>query len=265
LNSPIKWIGGKRREIKYFEQYIPKHKVYIEPFMGGGAVFWKLQPKKAVINDVNEHLINFYEVLRDNYPELKDELQLYKNTLEDYRDVIKILNTKQYKNKIEQASIFYYLNKTAFSGTWRVNSKGEFNVGYGYYINDNFKKLSDEFVPILKRTEIHNKDYKEIIDKYKNNSEAFIFFDPPYLDCDTLYTSSQKFENIYKYICEFMRECKCKTMLVVKENQYILDTFGDFVQVTYGKNYKCNAKSDKENNHVIITNYNVQEIITEVS
>jgi len=115
-----------------------------------------------------------------------------------------------------------------------------------------------------KKLRFYNGDYKDVINKYKNNTEAFIFFDPPYLDCDTLYTSSQKFENIYKYIYEFMRECKCKTMLVVKENQYILDTFGDFVQVTYGKNYKCNAKSDKENNHVIITNYNVQEIITDV-
>ena len=264
MNSPIKWIGGKRREIKNFEQYIPKHKIYIEPFVGGGAVFWKLQPEKAIINDVNEHLINFYEVLRDNYTELKKELHLYTNTLEAYKEVIKILNAKEYTNKIEQAAIFYYLNKTAFSGTWRVNSKGGFNVGYGYYGNDSFKKLTDEFVPILQKTEIYNGDYKDVINKYKNNTEAFIFFDPPYLDCDTLYTSSQKFENIYKYIYEFMRECKCKTMLVVKENQYILDTFGNFVQVTYGKNYKCNAKSDKENNHVIITNYNVQEIITDV-
>ena len=221
-------------------------------------MFWHLQPKKAVINDVNKHLINFYEVLRDNYTELNKQLQTYINTLEEYRNIIHILNTGQYQNSIEQAAIFYYLNKTAFSGTWRVNSKGGFNVGYGYYPNDTYKNLTDEFIPILKRTEICNKDYKEIIDNYKNNSEAFIFFDPPYLDCDTLYTSSQKFENIYKYIYEFMRECECKTMLVVKENQYILDTFGDFVRVKYGKNYKCNAKSDKENNHVIITNFNIQ-------
>jgi len=221
-------------------------------------LFWHLQPKKAVINDVNKHLINFYEVLRDNYTELNKQLQTYINTLEEYRNIIHILNTGQYQNSIEQAAIFYYLNKTAFSGTWRVNSKGGFNVGYGYYPNDTYKNLTDEFIPILKRTEICNKDYKEIIDNYKNNSEAFIFFDPPYLDCDTLYTSSQKFENIYKYIYEFMRECECKTMLVVKENQYILDTFGDFVRVKYGKNYKCNAKSDKENNHVIITNFNIQ-------
>jgi DNA adenine methylase len=197
-------------------------------------------------------------VLRENYTELNKQLQTYINTLEEYRNIINILNTGQYQNSIEQAAIFYYLNKTAFSGTWRVNSKGAFNVGYGYYPNDTYKNLTDEFIPILKRTEICNKDYKEIIDNYKDNNEAFIFFDPPYLDCDTLYTSSQKFENIYKYIYGFMQECKCKTMLVVKENQYILDTFGDFVRVTYGKNYKCNAKSDKENNHVIITNYNIQ-------
>ena len=199
-------------------------------------------------------------MLRDNHNELNKQLQTYINTLEEYRNIIHILNTGQYQNSIEQAAIFYYLNKTAFSGTWRVNSKGAFNVGYGYYPNDTYKNLTDEFIPILKRTEICNKDYKEVIDNYKNNGEAFIFFDPPYLDCDTLYTSSQKFENIYKHIYEFMRKCKCKTMLVVKENQYILDTFGDFIKVTYGNNYKCNAKSIKENNHLVIANYDINKI-----
>jgi len=73
LNSPIKWIGGKRREIKYFEKYIPEFKTYVEPFVGGGALYWHLQPKQAIINDINEHLINFYLVLKNNYDELKIE------------------------------------------------------------------------------------------------------------------------------------------------------------------------------------------------
>lgn len=265
MDSPIKWIGGKRREIKYFKQYIPKFKTYVEPFVGGGALFWNLQPEKAVINDINEHLINFYLVLKNNHNELREELQSYNNTLEEYRDVINRLNTKDYNNTIEQAAIFYYLNKTAFSGAWRVNSKGYFNVGYGYYKNENYKNLTEQFTPILKDTIILNQDYKEVINQYKNNSETFIFFDPPYLDCDTLYTPSQKFENIYKYIYFFMKECKCKTMLVVKENEYIIDTFGDFVQASYGKNYKCNAKSEKENSHVVITNYNLQDINSNIN
>jgi len=255
LNSPIKWIGGKRREIKYFEKYIPEFKTYIEPFVGGGALFWHLQPKEAIINDINEHLINFYLVLKNNYDELKIELQSYINTLEEYKKVILRLNRKEYKNNIEQSAIFYYLNKTAFSGTWRVNSKGNFNVGYGYYENDNYKNLGNQFTSLLKDTFILNNNYKEVINDYKNNSETFIFFDPPYLDCDTLYTPSQKFENIYQYIYEFIKESKCKCMLVVKENKYIIDTFNEFIKEIYSKDYKCNAKSEKKNSHVIITNY----------
>ena len=222
--------------------------------MGGGALFWHLQPKNAIINDINEHLINFYLVLRNNYNELINELQSYTNTLEEYRKIINQLNAKSYNNKIQQAAIFYYLNKTAFSGTWRVNSKGNFNVGYGYYKNENYKKLNGQFTPVLKNINILNKDYKEVINEY-NNSDAFIFLDPPYLDCNTLYTSSQKFENIYQYIYEFMKESKCKTMLVVKENKYINDIFNKYIKEYYGRDYKCNAKSDKKNSHVIITNY----------
>jgi len=222
--------------------------------LGGGALFWHLQPKNAIINDINEHLINFYLVLRNNYNELINELQSYTNTLEEYRKIINQLNAKSYNNKIQQAAIFYYLNKTAFSGTWRVNSKGNFNVGYGYYKNENYKKLNGQFTPVLKNINILNKDYKEVINEY-NNSDAFIFLDPPYLDCNTLYTSSQKFENIYQYIYEFMKESKCKTMLVVKENKYINDIFNKYIKEYYGRDYKCNAKSDKKNSHVIITNY----------
>lgn len=182
-------------------------------------------------------------------------MQPYINTIEEYRKIINQLNTKSYKNNIEQAAIFYYLNKTAFSGVWRVNLKGHFNVGYGSYKNENYKNLTDEFIPLLQNTIILNKDYKEVIKQYKNNNKTFIFFDPPYLDCDTLYTPSQKFENIYQYIYDFMKESKCKCMLVVKENKYIINTFNEFIKESYGKDYKCNAKSEKKNSHVIITNY----------
>jgi DNA adenine methylase len=255
MNSPIKWVGGKRKEIKLFEKYIPKFDTYVEPFVGGGALYWYLEPKNAVINDINEHLVNFYEVLRDNYNELYSQLQDMILSKEYFDNIVKRLNNKEYKDKIEQASIFYYLNKTAFSGKWRENKQGKFNSSYGYYDKENYKKLDNTYSKLLNRTEIYNTDYKTILDKYKNIKNAFVFLDPPYLDCDSFYTANQQFDNIYKYIFDFMKDCKCKIMLVVKETEYINDLFKDYIVDSYNINYRHNAVSKKIHKHLVITNY----------
>jgi DNA adenine methylase len=158
MNSPIRWVGGKRKEIKYFEKYIPNFDIYVEPFIGGGALYWYLEPEKAVINDINENLINFYQVLRDEYSNLSNGVKTYLNNKDFFNSVVNKLNNKEYQNNIEQAEIFYYLNKTAFSGKWRVNSKGMFNSSFGYYEKDNYKNIKDCYSDILKRTEICNQD-----------------------------------------------------------------------------------------------------------
>lgn len=255
MNSPIKWVGGKRKEIKHFERYIPKFKTYVEPFVGGGALYWYLEPDNAVINDINEHLINFYEVLRDDYNELHKQLQTYINTKDEYYKIIDKLNNKKYNNKVEQASIFLYLNKTAFSGMWRVNSKGLFNTSYGKYKSDTYKNLENYYQKLLSRTNIYNTDYKNILEKFKNDSEVFIFLDPPYLECDTLYTESQHFDNIYEYLKDYMEDCKCRVMLVVKETEYINKLFKNYILDSYNVSYKNNALSENLHKHHIITNY----------
>lgn len=255
MNSPIKWVGGKRKEIKYFEKYIPEFNTYVEPFVGGGALYWHLEPKQAVINDINTHLINFYQVLRDYPLQLSNGVKSYTNTKEEFDSVVKVLNDKEHKNNIELAEIFYYINKTCFSGKWRVNKKGKFNSSYGYYKADNYKKLPVEASDLLKRTEIHNQDYKDIMEKYKNDNSAFIFLDPPYLECDTFYTETQKFENIYEYISNYTQETKAKLMLIVKENEYIRNMFSKYIIDEYDINYRHNAVSKKLHKHLIITNY----------
>jgi DNA adenine methylase len=261
MESPIKWVGGKRKEIKNFEKYIPKFNTYIEPFVGGGALYWYLEPENAVINDINEHLINFYKVLRDNHSILSCELKKYINSKEFFNEIVKKLNNKDYKNNIEQAEIFYYLNKTCFSGKWRTNSKGEFNNTFGNYKSDNYKSLDNCYVKLLQTTKIYNKDYKEILEKYKNDENAFIFLDPPYLDCDTMYTDNQEFEDVYMYIGSYIKNCKCKVMLVVKENNYINSIFKNNTIDKYEINYRHNALSEKKHNHIVITNYNTQDIV----
>lgn len=255
IKSPIKWVGGKKSEIKYFEKYIPLFETYVEPFVGGGALFWHLKPKKAILNDINDFLTNFYIQLRDNRSLLVDKLQSYVNEKDYFKSQVEVLNSKAWNNDLEKAALFYYINKTCFSGKWRVNSKGKFNNTFGDYKKDHFKDLDTKYQKLLQGTEILNIDYKNVFDRFLNDENAFIFLDPPYLDCDTMYTESQKFEEYYKYILYFMRHCKCKVLLIVKENEYLINLFGDLIKEKYDKNYRHNATSTKIHNHLIICNY----------
>lgn len=253
--SPIKWVGGKGTEIKYFEKYIPEHETYVEPFVGGGALFWHLQPKKAVLNDINEHLTNFYIQLRDRHEELLNKLQTYVNTKEEFDKQVRILNSRTWQNDLENAALFYYINRTCFSGKWRLNNKGEFNNTFGSYDKDHYKKLDRKYSDLLQGIEIHNKDYKEIFDEQLENEKAFLFLDPPYLDCDAMYTESQDFEDIYKHIVYYMAYSKSRIMLVVKSDEYLKRLFNQYIVEEYDKNYRHNAISDKVHKHLIICNY----------
>lgn len=256
MNSPIKWVGGKRREIKYFEKYIPNFEVYVEPFFGGGALFWHLKPNKSEINDINYDLINFYKVLKNNPEELYKSLQTHMLSKEYFSKMVCKLNNKDFDSDLERASIFYYLNKTSFSGKWRVNSKGEFNSSYGYYTKEYFKNIDLNCSNKLKNTIISNDDYDNILIKYKYDDSAFIFLDPPYLDCDTFYTETQEFKTIYLNIFKHMKNDKSKIMLIVKENDFINVLFKEFMKDKYIVNYTHNSKSNKKSHkHLIITNY----------
>lgn len=255
MKSPIKWVGGKAREIKYFENYIPKFSTYVEPFFGGGALYWYLQPEKAIINDINSHLMNFYKILKNDYDELYEWLQQMELNRGYFKRIVDKLNNKEYGNEIEQAAIFYYLNKTSFSGKWRVNRNGKYNNSWGNYKRENFKKLDKVYSEILQNPIIKNTDYKNILKDCKYDDKTFVFLDPPYLNCDTVYTQNQDFQYIYDDIFDYMKNCKCKVMLICKNDKYINDLFKNLVIKKYDVKYAHNLLSKIKNQHLVIINY----------
>lgn len=262
MKSPIKWTGGKRREIPYFLPYIPdNYNIYIEPFFGGGAFFWHIQPKQAVINDINQDLMNFYKILRDHHDALELVLSTFKFNREYFYILVDKLNKKEFNSPIERAAIFYYLNKTSFSGKWRVNKDGNYNNTWGYYKKPNYKKINKKYSEQLRNVSIYNTDFTHVLEEYQNHPDAFIFLDPPYLNCDSMYTANQDFENIYVYIYNYMKNCKCKVMLIVKDDTYINNLFRKYIVDIYNVSYSHNAKSQTKNNHLIITNYNKSALL----
>lgn len=182
----LKWAGGKRQLIPtIIGNHVPqKYNVYYEPFIGGGALLFALQPKNAVINDINSELINCYEVIRDSLDELIDDLKRHENEKNYYYAIRDWDRKKSYKQKtkVERASRIIFLNKTCYNGLFRVNSQGQFNVPFGSYHNPNIldiavlkavsNYLNDNQVKLL------NQDFHEAVRGAQKGD--FIYFDPPY-------------------------------------------------------------------------------------
>lgn len=176
----IKWAGGKGQLLSQYETYFPKDFLnYMEPFLGGGAVYFHLAPDRAILSDINEELINTYHMVRDNVGELLLSLRTHKNEKEYYYK-IRALNPLNL-SPVERASRFIYLNKTCYNGLYRVNRKGQFNVPFGRYKNPlicNKEGLCNAS-EALQRAELLVKDFDEItLERAKSND--FIYFDPPY-------------------------------------------------------------------------------------
>ena len=176
----LKWAGGKTQMLDVLIPLMPNQYCnYIEPFFGGGALFFAIQPQQAIISDTNPELINLYRVVSSQVEQLILELDKYYND-QDFFYEIRALKFENLDN-VQAAARTIFLNKTCFNGLYRVNKKGEFNTPFGKYknpnINDsiNLLRVSD----ILKNKEIIQADYFDVLEKYAKKND-FIFLDPPY-------------------------------------------------------------------------------------
>ena len=188
LSPMLKWVGGKRQLLPDIVPMINKKApLYVEPFIGGGAVLFNMQPKKAIINDYNQELINVYITVRDNLEELLDELRIHEeNNSSDYYYEIRALDRAEefaQMSNVEKAARIIYLNKTCYNGLYRVNMAGQYNSPYGKYKNPNIvneavlRAISNYFN--TNEITILNGDYKEVLKDLEK--EAFVYLDPPYM------------------------------------------------------------------------------------
>lgn len=179
----LKWAGGKRSLIPNIVALLPtdyKVRAYHEPFFGGGALFFTLKPADGSINDINPRLINFYKVVRDNPEELIEQALQYRYEKDTFYQLRNHYN-KEMLSPIEDAALTLYLNKTAFNGLYRVNSKGEFNVPFGRYSNPTIvdKDRIRAASRLLQNIEILQKDFSYVVERAEKDS--ICYFDPPYL------------------------------------------------------------------------------------
>lgn len=274
LVSPIlKWVGGKRQLLDEIIPLIPKkYSTYVEPFVGGGAVLFDLQPKKAIINDLNKELINVYEVVKDNVEELIKYLEIHNenNDEEYFYEIRKLDRSEEFEtmDKIQKAARIIYLNKTCYNGLYRVNSSGQFNSPYGRYKNPNIvnsatlRAVSKFFNnnDIL----ISNGDYKETLKNLEK--DAFVYLDPPYMPISTSssftgYTEGGfglKQQEELKKECDKLNERGIKFILSNSDCKTIRELYEESYNIKVVKAKRSiNSKANKrgEINEVLIYNY----------
>jgi len=176
----IKWAGGKRWLIKNYLHLFPdkdEYKKYVEPFVGGGSIFFNLEPDRAIINDINKELITTYNEVKVNWGKLQSRLKKL-NSQHSNELYYKIRSEIPQTNE-DIALRFLYLNRTCWNGLYRVNQNNQFNVPIGtkdkvILATDNFEKASK----ILKNVTLFSEDFQKIISK--SRKDDFLFIDPPY-------------------------------------------------------------------------------------
>ena len=278
----IKYRGGKSKEINNFIEFIPnQYDRYIEPFAGGAALFFYLAPNAALINDINSRLVNFYSAVRDNFDSLKAELTrlelTYRSNQMEYEQIKMKDKSRHVENKNEalyyllrdmyngivekkylDATLYYFINKTSYSGMLRFNSKGEFNVPFGRYKNFNTQLVSEEHSGLLKRTEITNDDYSEIFNRCTVND--FVFLDPPYDCIFTDYGNIEQngfAEDDHRRLAQDFRNLESKSLMVIGKTPLTEELYRPFIRAEYSKTYAVNIRNrfKSESTHLVVTNF----------
>ncbi|MCB9811039.1 MAG: DNA adenine methylase [Candidatus Nomurabacteria bacterium] len=270
----VKWVGGKRQLLQQFrdmglyppDDFDPVTNTYFEPFVGGGAVFFDLLPKKAELSDLNNELVVTYNVIKNDVDALIKSLKKHKYEKEYYLEV-RARDPKALSD-IDVASRFIFLNRTCFNGMYRVNSKGGFNVPFGKYTNpiicdeENLRKVSKA----LQKVTVKNQDYKAVLKKAKK--EDFVYFDPPYYPVSktasfTSYTADSFLDKEQAELRDTFFELHkrgCYVMLSNSDTPFINKLYSGIKgvkvsKVAAGRAINSNAAKRGKISEVLVTNY----------
>lgn len=257
----IKWSGGKGRLINKIKPYFSNFTYYIEPFFGGGAIFFELLPKKAIISDINPNLINLYLIVKEHNEkfiknleryetkylsyENEDRTKFYYKIREKYNKIKyydRKIENKDLKTRIKCSILFMFLNKTCFNGLYRENNSGGYNVPHGKYKNPTIlaKELLIKISKYLNDNDIKIfcQNYKDTITYVDNNIDEnvdkLIYLDPPYYPCET-----SKFTKYTKDIFE------------KNEHKELFETFEKINYPAYLSNSHCDDILEIYQNYTI--------------
>jgi DNA adenine methylase len=265
----LKWAGGKSRLIQQYIPYFPKnYKNYYEPFLGGGAVFFYLQPLQATLTDINCELITTYRCVRDNVEELICLLK--EHQIKHNREYYYHVRADAKINDIEQAARLIYLNKTCYNGLYRVNSQGKFNVPLGNYKNPNIcpEELLRAASKALSTSKIQQVDFTDVLHR-AISSEDFVFCDPPYhpISSTSYFTGynghsfGKKEQEALRDTCAELARRGVKVMVCNSDSDFIKNLYKqinfNIYQIAASRSINSNTKKRGVIDELLITSYEI--------
>lgn len=267
----LKWAGGKGRLIGQLKALLPQGyamRRHLEPFVGGGALFFALKPERAVLMDLNVELVRTYRVVRDAPEALMAALEPLRasHSETNYYATRELYNARKVRGDIARAACFIYLNKTCFNGLHRVNQQGHFNVPFGRYTaprifdRDTLLRASE----VLKPVDLREASFERVLKVAAPGD--FVYFDPPYdpLSETSSFTSYAEGDGFSRADQARLRDVfvalhkrGCKVMLSNNDTPYIRELFGDWhIDVVVApRAISCDRSSRQPVTEVVVRNY----------
>jgi DNA adenine methylase len=270
----LKWVGGKAQLLAQFDEFFPTRvDRYVEPFLGGGAVFFHLKhrfPKmRAFLRDNNDELINTYKAVRDYPQELMRRLDRHLAAfLADRETYYYLVRSRHHLAKdeiLERAARMIFLNKTCYNGLWRVNSRGEFNVPIGSHKNPALYDKENILAASRALEDVHldTKDFRDTLDETRRGE--FVYIDPPYFPVSptasfTSYTKDEfGAEQQHELAALFTAAAQryVRLMLSNSDADFIRKLYHKFATHTVRARRMVNCDGTKrgEVNEIVVTNF----------
>lgn len=263
IKTPISYYGGKQNLVSAILPLIPNHRTYVEPFVGGGAIFWAKQPSEAeIINDYNRELINFYEVCKNEFIELEKMIRISLHSRSLHSDATVIYENPHLFTRIQRAWAVWVLATQSFSamldGAWGYDVKGSTMVKK---LNGKKDSFTEELAIRLQNVQIENTDALRVI-RSRDNKEAFHYCDPPYFNSDCGHYDGYTKED-FEILLQTLEQCEGKFLLssypsdilnqYTKKNGWSVMSIEQTVSVANG----TSGKGGKKKVEVLTANYDL--------
>ncbi len=260
MKTPITYYGGKQTLLKYLLPLIPAHRLYCEPFFGGGAVFFaKPKSEVEVINDINGEIVNFFKVLKSNFPELQKEIRATLHSRELYKKAMVVYEHPDLFSDVKRAWALWVLTNQGFAGmigSWGFGKDDAKEASLAVK-RENFTK---DYESRLVRVQVENNNALKVIQRC-DDKETFIYADPPYIGSDQGHYKGYS-ENDYRELLDALAKVKGK---------FLLSSYPSKILQTYIKKYKWKVQkvtksvavtkhTDKVKTEMIVMNYDPSKI-----
>lgn len=255
----VKWSGGKEREIPQILPHLPDaYDTYVEPFIGGGALYFHLNRPKNVISDVHTDLVTFYNSIKAGHGE--DIYALMRQHPNDEATYYHVRDVMECTTDVLKAFRFYYLRKTCFRGMMRYNANGKFNIPFGRYKTMNFEAVREtSYQRLLENTTVLNKGFEDIFTDY-GTSDNFFFLDPPYDSKFTDYGYCKFDRKHHETLFQCFEETQAKCLMIIGDTEFIRELYRPYIVGRYEKKYAFKLLEGRVGNeintdHLVIKNW----------